>query len=210
MILYNVTNCRKCFFSPLYNFACSTLIKGSKLCMFSCGVVCNSPVCTCACNCSGLFIIVWVCVCMNAHFCARLQDFMLVYEWAFACVHICVRVHLCVYSSVLASSACPHGFLRVPGFKWLWGAWFPPRCWPNTSILDVWHSLRYYLSICLDTWHRRWRWRARLTFLFFKSFIHGNWSVKSVNSSSWRKATEWRSPRGQRCDLFAVWTSNTD
>lgn len=116
-------------------------------------------------------------------------------------VDVYVDAYVRVYSSVLEFPSRPRGFLWVPGFTWHRGAWFPPHCWPNSSILDVWHSLRHYLSICLVTWHRRCGapLASKTPFFSFKRL------VKSVNKSSQGNATEQRSPEGRRCDLFAVW-----
>lgn len=59
---------------------------------------------------------------------------------------------------------CLHSFTASPGFMSRRGAWFPPHCWPNSPILDVWHFLRHYLSICVVTWHQRRRRWAPPTF----------------------------------------------
>lgn len=80
-------------------------------------------------------------------------------ERFYACV-------LCTYSRTVGFPTCLHSFLWVPGFMWQWGASFPLHCWPNSPILDVWHFLTHYLSICMVTWYQGQRFRAHL---FFKN-----------------------------------------
>lgn len=89
----------------------------------------------------------------HVHFCACLQELdMNDSLYLFVCVSAC----LCAYTALWLNfeHALTASFL---GFMSNGGAWFPPHCWPNSPVLDVWHFLRHYLSICLDTWHQRQR-----------------------------------------------------
>lgn len=135
----------------------STLITGSKLRMFNYSSRRVCPVYIFSYNCLYPFIIACMCMQIFPCTCALLCLFAGVgYEWWFVSLCVCVSACLCAYTALWLNfeHALTASFLSFMSNA---GAWFPPHCWPNSPVLDVWHFLRHYLSICLDTWHQRQR-----------------------------------------------------